>query len=123
MLLLNLTNKPYSPGAVAVGAILADLLMILMMSVPLIAIVAVLYGILERANNGRKSLAAGLEAQLLELAHEKGGTLTIPEISMNTNLSLEESELVLDSLVKRNFINLRVTNNGAVLYDFPRIAN
>jgi hypothetical protein len=42
---------------------------------------------------------------------------------MNSNLSLEESEQALDALVKRNFINLRVSESGTVLYDFPRIAN
>ncbi len=40
---------------------------------------------------------------------------------MNTDLSLEESEIVLDSFVKLKYINLRVSEKGAVLYDFPRI--
>ncbi|WP_240414040.1 hypothetical protein [Paenibacillus periandrae] len=121
MYVFHLASKTSSAAGDALGSIIAVILLTLMMSGPLFAVVTILYSKLEKALYSRRSLTAGLEAQLLELAHAKGGTLTIPEVSMNTDLSLEESEIVLDSFVKLKYINLRVSEKGAVLYDFPRI--
>ncbi|SFK94259.1 hypothetical protein SAMN03159341_102292 [Paenibacillus sp. 1_12] len=110
-----------SAGAEIFASIFASIFMLLIFCAPLCIVVAYFYGKFREAKAKRKSLGVTLQTQILELAHAKGGTLTIPEVSMNTDLSLEESEQLLDSLVKCNFVNLRVSNSGAVLYDFPRI--
>jgi hypothetical protein len=122
MSVLYLSSTIHSAGDEIAVSIFTFLLRLAIMCVPLGVIFVFLYERFRQAKSKQKTLGAALVTQLLELAHAKGGTLTIPEVSMNTDLSLEESEQVLDSLVKRNFVNLRVSKSGAVLYDFPRIA-
>lgn len=122
MSVLYLSSTTHSVGAEIAASIFAALFLLAPMCVPLGVIAAFFYGRYRQVKSKQKTLGAALATQLLELAHAKGGTLTIPEVTMNTDLSLEESEQVLDSLVKRNFVNLRVSKSGAVLYDFPRIA-
>ncbi|MEK3721609.1 hypothetical protein [Paenibacillus sp. FSL H8-0034] len=111
-----------SAGVEIFATVFATIFILVIFCAPLCIIDAYFYGKFREAKAKRKSFGVIFETQLLELAHAKGGTLTIQEVSMNTDLSLEESEQMLDSWVKRNFVNLRVSTSGDVLYDFPRIA-
>ncbi|MDF2960110.1 MAG: hypothetical protein K0S39_1845 [Paenibacillus sp.] len=78
---------------------------------------AIIYGI----KKGKKDRALRTEKEILNLAHTKGGILSVAEVAMNTRLSMEEAELVLDSFVKRNFVEIKVADSGAVFYEFPGI--
>jgi len=75
-------------------------------------------------NKLNKTPKADPEAQhkeILKLAQAKGGTATISEIALATSLSLEEAEEILQYFVAKGYANMRLNDNGAIVYEFPGI--
>ena len=59
--------------------------------------------------------------EILKLAQAKGGTATVSEIALGTSLSLEEAEEILQYFVSKGYANMRLNDNGAIVYEFPGI--
>lgn len=59
------------------------------------------------------------EREILQLARQHEGELTVGDVAINTSLSLDEARQVLDQLAFRSFCSKQVIPNGAVLYHFP----
>lgn len=59
-----------------------------------------------------------LERQVLTLASEGEGALTVPQLAMKTELSLAQSERVLDELSRRGYADATVLSGGAMEYVF-----
>lgn len=61
------------------------------------------------------------EKLVLRLARSRGGTLTIPEITLETSLSLDEAEDIMNILASKGYARMRIGSSGAILYEFPGI--
>ncbi|MDH5682437.1 MAG: hypothetical protein OEZ36_12680 [Spirochaetota bacterium] len=61
------------------------------------------------------------EKQILKLAKAKYGRLTVSEVALGTSLSLEEADAALKQFVIGGYANMEVTDEGAIVYDFPGI--
>jgi len=79
---------------------------------------------------GRKGRLAGSrerlirqtqEAELLRLAGERGGRLTVVEVVRELALTHSDAESLLRSLVVRGFAEVEVTDSGLLVYAFPDV--
>lgn len=56
---------------------------------------------------------------IMRLAKRFNGELTVLSLNSHTRLSLEDSKKFLEYLHGQGHIELRVTDNGAIIYEFP----
>ncbi|OPA73580.1 hypothetical protein BVG16_27595 [Paenibacillus selenitireducens] len=61
------------------------------------------------------------EKLILKLAAEKKGYITAAEISLNSNLSLDDASKMLDDLKAKGACILRVSDNGTYVYQFDML--
>jgi len=59
------------------------------------------------------------ERQILKLAKESKGILTISEVSLRVDISLDEAKNFLERLVSKGFAELRVLDGGTIVYVIP----
>lgn len=77
-----------------------------------------------KALEAREKLAySKRERQVLRLAQQKGGRLTIPEIAADTSLTTQEAEEFMRRLVTNGYVNMDVTETGVIVYEFYEIAH
>ena len=60
-----------------------------------------------------------LENTILKLARKFRGQLTPLELAANSSLSLEEADKSLENFVRKGYANMRVTDEGTIIYEFP----
>ena len=77
----------------------------------------VLSGRRESGTLGRKSR----EAQIFKLAYRLKGRITVSDIVVETGLSLDEAESLVESLVDGVRVRMEVDKRGIVVYEFPEI--
>lgn len=58
------------------------------------------------------------EKAVLRLAFERQGRVTVGDVAMGTDLSLDEAEEVLKELTKKGHCGMHVTDNGLIEYEF-----
>jgi hypothetical protein len=58
------------------------------------------------------------ERSVLRIAREKGGRLTPSLVALDCDMGIEESERVLDGLVKKGHASMRVRDDGRIEYEF-----
>jgi hypothetical protein len=63
------------------------------------------------------------EKQIIRLAQQKGGRLSIPEIAVDTSMSTEEAEKFMQELTAKGFVDMQVTDSGVIVYEFYEIAH
>lgn len=66
----------------------------------------------------RKSLLAAREKEILRLAKQKGGELTIPEIVSESSMNAEEADEIMRELVVKRYVDMKITDQGSVIYEF-----
>jgi hypothetical protein len=66
----------------------------------------------------RKNILAAREKEILRLAKVKNGELTIPEIVSDTSMNAEEADEIMRELVVKRYVDMRITDQGAVIYEF-----
>ena len=64
----------------------------------------------------RQALA---EKEVLKIAQAEGGTVTPAMVALKSNLTIERAEEVLQTLAKKGYTNMEVTDDGRVEYEFP----
>lgn len=62
-----------------------------------------------------------LEKNLLKLAYTNKGVLTVVDVSLHTDLTLEAAQEALEYMVKHSHANIKIAQNGTVLYHFRGI--
>ena len=62
------------------------------------------------------------ERIILKIAKENKGVLSVSEVALEANISIEEAKQILDTLVTKGFAELRVRQNGSLAYVIPDIA-
>lgn len=70
-----------------------------------------------KANLRQRTLAA----EVLRLAGEHAGKLTILEVVTALAITADEAKLVLDNLAREGMADFQVTDSGVVVYDFQEI--
>lgn len=58
------------------------------------------------------------EKIILQTAKKYGGRITPVELAADTDLSINEAEDILKELSKKGYADLRVSDSGAILYEF-----
>ena len=61
---------------------------------------------------------AGDERRILEIARDQGGRVTPSIVALNSSLSIEKAESMLEGFVKRGYAGLEVNANGRLEYVF-----
>ncbi len=69
----------------------------------------------------RRAIDRQLERRVLQLAHLRGGTLTVTEVAAHLDLSLPSAERILLTMDDGFRIRSDVTNDGLIVYEFPEV--
>ncbi len=62
-----------------------------------------------------------LENTILKVAENRGGRLTPIELAMDTDLTLDEAKALLEKWALNGYVTIKVTEGGALIYDFTGI--
>jgi hypothetical protein len=62
--------------------------------------------------------AAESERSVLRIAQTRGGLVTPSQVALDTKLSLEEAEQLLESMAKRGHASMEVRDDGRLVYRF-----
>ena len=76
---------------------------------------------LKAREDRRHAIMARLQRQVLLLATEKSGTLTVTEVAASLNVSLSAAEEVLDRMDDGLRVRSDVTDEGIIVYEFPEL--
>ena len=71
----------------------------------------------------QKALHNQQEKQVIRLAQQKGGRLTIPEIAVETSMTTAEAEEFMQEMASKGYVNMEVTDTGVIVYEFYEIAH
>ncbi len=63
----------------------------------------------------------GIEARIFKLAYRLQGRLTVSDVVVDTGLSVDEAERMLERLVDNQRVRMEVSSNGLMIYEFPEI--
>lgn len=74
-------------------------------------------------SNTKSSRKEGLEHVILKLARENRGILTVSEVALDADISIDEAKKYLDTLVSKGFAELRVRKSGSLVYVIPDMAD
>ena len=58
---------------------------------------------------------------MFRLAYKLGGRLTVSDLVVDLDFSLEEGEIFLNQLVDSTRVTMEVRDDGLVYYEFPEI--
>ena len=72
-----------------------------------------------RVMNGKGPEKERPEQIMLKLAKENKGILTVSDVAMHADIPMEEAKKLLESLVSRGFVELRVRKSGSLVYVIP----
>ena len=59
------------------------------------------------------------ERAILKLAKENKGIITVSDVALRADISIEEAKNHLETLLSKGFVELRVRKSGALVYVFP----
>lgn len=66
---------------------------------------------------------ADLTKEILRVAQANGGKITPAVVTLNSSLSLEEAERLLQELASKGYAAMNVTDTGRIEYEFPEFTN
>ncbi len=69
----------------------------------------------------RRAIMVGLQRQVLLLAEERGGSLTVSEVAARLSLSIPAAEKIMNSMEDGLRVRSDVTEDGLILYEFPEL--
>jgi len=64
-----------------------------------------------------------IEQIILKIAKENKGILTVSEVALSAQISIDEAKKLLDDLIKKGFAELRVRKSGTLVYVIPDMAD
>jgi hypothetical protein len=68
-------------------------------------------------------LSAKAERKILQQAQQRGGTVTIAMVALETGLPMAQAKTELDRMVQSGFCRIDVAEDGAEVYHFPGLAS
>lgn len=66
----------------------------------------------------KKYTRAAREKEIIRLAQQKGGRVTIPEIVAETSMDAAEAEEIINDLIVKRFADMKMLDSGALVYEF-----
>lgn len=69
----------------------------------------------------RSQRLRGIEARIFKLSYRLQGRLTVSDVVVDTGLSVDEAERMLERLVDNQRVRMEVSSNGLMIYEFPEI--
>lgn len=69
----------------------------------------------------RQAITTGMQRQILQLAEQRRGSLTVTEVSANLNLSMQAAEKLLVSMDDGFRVRSDITDEGVIVYEFPEV--
>jgi hypothetical protein len=76
---------------------------------------------LKAREDRRRAVLTRLQRQVLLLATEKSGTLTVTEVAASLNMSLTAAEGILEDMDDGLRVRSDVTSEGVIVYEFPEL--
>jgi len=70
-----------------------------------------------------KDKYARQEKEIIRLAQQKAGRLSIPEIVAETSMSTDEADQILREMTTKGYVDMQVTESGVIVYEFYEIAH
>lgn len=61
--------------------------------------------------------------EILRLAQKHQGELSLLQIAAGTQLSLEQSKVLVEELITQNLAQMCIREDGVILYEFPEFRN
>ena len=61
------------------------------------------------------------ERTILKLAHEKNGRISVGDVAVGANMSLDEAEGLLKDMAKKGHCGMNVTESGRIEYEFQNL--
>ena len=71
----------------------------------------------------KKLLQTAHEKEILRLAEQKKGLLTVSQIVKETSMDASEAERALHELIVKRLVDMRSGPDGQVVYEFPEFAS
>jgi len=71
----------------------------------------------------KKALQTQQEKEIIRLAQQKGGRLSIPDIVAGTSLSTVEADQVMRGMTEKGYVDMQVTDSGVIIYEFYEIVH
>jgi len=63
------------------------------------------------------------EKKIIKLAAKSGGKVTLPEVCVQTNLSVDQAQSVLESLQAKQVFTIQLTDTGSKVYALADMAS
>lgn len=63
------------------------------------------------------------EKKVIKLAAKSGGKVTLPEVCVNTNLSVDQAQEILSSLTDKQVFTIQLTDAGSKVYALADMAS
>ena len=61
------------------------------------------------------------EAEIFQLARKLKGRVTLSDIVIETELTMQEAERLIEGMIDGTHVTMEVKDNGRVVYEFPEI--
>ncbi len=72
-------------------------------------------------DEARSQRIRGIEARVFKLAYRLHGRITVSDVVVDTGLSVDEAERILERMVDNQRVRMDVTQAGLMIYEFPEI--
>jgi hypothetical protein len=107
-------------GFKPVSNLLVDGILILLFALaPIAGVLLIRNSYVTKIEREKKVKAyAEQEKQVLKLAREKEGVLTVPEIVAETSMNADEADELMRELVLKRYADMKITDQGTVIYEF-----
>jgi hypothetical protein len=63
------------------------------------------------------------EKEIIRLAQQKAGRLSIPDIVAETSMNSDDAEHIMRELTTKGYVDMQVTESGVIVYEFYEIAH
>lgn len=73
--------------------------------------------------DAEKALRAKREKEVIQLAQQTNGRVSIPEIVAGTSMNTIEADQLMREMVEKGYVDMKVTDSGVIIYEFYEIAH
>ena len=73
--------------------------------------------------NQKQVLYTQREKEIIRLAQQTGGRLSIPDIVAGTSMNTIEADAMMREMTTKGYVNMQVTDAGVILYEFYELVH
>jgi hypothetical protein len=73
--------------------------------------------------NQKQALYTQREKEIIRLAQQTGGRLSIPDIVAGTSMNTIEADAIMREMTTKGYVNMQVTDAGVILYEFYELVH